>query len=374
MRKLVLFFIFITFSSTILAKEIYQIDSSHTSVTWRASHFGFSRPSGKFSDISGKLEIDRNKMQNSNVEISINTDSLTTGLSKFDEHLKSADFFDTQNHPTITFKSVAISPYTKTKSRIRGKLNLLGVEKMVTLKAKLNKEGENPVNAKETIGFSGTAKIKRSEFGMKFGLPGIADEVEIAIELEATLIDKIDDTPSNRFMKKTSQSKAPKWNINPEESKLQFIAYQNNSNIDGSFKEFDGEIFFDKNDLDNSKIKVDVYTNSIHMPFANVIDVVKSNKWLSTKTFRKATFESTRIYPASGPKQFYADGYLTIKDHKIATKLKFILNEYTTTSARITGSGYIKRSRFKIGPLSKLASKGVADKVTLNFEISATRN
>ena len=327
MRYLVLFFIFATCSNLTLAKEIYRIDSTHTNVTWHASHFGFSKPSGQFSDVSGTIGIDRDNPQNNTVEVTINADSMTTGLEKFDDHLKSSDFFDVENYPKITFKSSAISPYTKSKARIRGHLNLLGVDKMVTLKVKLNKEGKNPISQKQTIGFSATTTIKRSDFGMKFGLPGIDDEVEITIEAEAILVEKTQDDYSQDFMKKDSKSNVPSWKINPEHSKLEFSAYRNNSNIDGSFKEFDGDINFDKNDLDNSNIKINIYTTSISMPFTDAIEVLKGGDWLGTGLFRKATFESTRIHPASGPKQFKADGYLTIKDTKVPTTIEFVLNE-----------------------------------------------
>ena len=375
MKKLVLFFIFVTFSSLSFAKEIYKIDSSHASVVWRADHFGFSKPSGKFSDVSGSIIIDRDNPQNDSVEVTIKTDSLTTGLSKFDHHLRGPDFFDEENFPTITFKSSAISPYTRSKAKIRGHLNILGVDKMVTLKVKLNKEGKNPINQKQTIGFSATAKIKRSDFGMNYALPGIADEVEIEIEIEAILIEKTQDNYSNNFMRKQSKtSSIPNWKIKPDHSKLEFVAYQNNSNIDGSFKEFDGEINFDRHDLSNSNIKIDIYTNSISMSFSDIVEVVKSTDWLNTQAFRKATFESTRIYQGSGADRFKADGFLTIKNNKIPVTLDFLLNEYGKTTARITGHTSINRTRFKVGPLSALKSKNVDNQVNLKFEISAERN
>jgi len=373
--SVVLFFIFVTFSNLSFAKEIYKIDSSHASVSWHANHFGFSKPSGKFSDVSGTIEIDRDNPQNNSVEVTIKTNSLTTGLEKFDNHLKSEDFFDEKNYPTITFKSSAISPYTKSKARIRGHLNLLGVDRAITLKVEMNKEGKNPINQKQTIGFSATAKINRSDFGMNYALPGISDEVEISIEVEALLIEKTKDDYAHNFMhKKSKTTSVPSWKVNPDQSNLKFSAYQNGSNIDGSFKEFDGEINFDKDNLDNSNIKVDIYTTSISMPFTDILEVVKDKEWLSTELFRKATFESTRIYPASGPKQFKADGYLTIKDNKVPTTLEFVLNEYTKTTAKITGHATIKRTRFKIGPLSRLKSKNVDDRIDLKFEISAERN
>lgn len=369
----ILFFIFLLFTNSVLAKEIYKIDSNHASVSWRASHFGFSSPTGKFSDVSGIIEIDKENIQKSTVEVTINTNSISTGISSFDDHLKSTDFFDVENHPTATFKSFSISPYTRSKARIRGNLTILGVTKMVTLNAKLNKEGTNPISKKQTIGFSASTKIKRSDFNMNFGLPGISDEVEIAIELEGILIEKTNDE-KNKFMNRDSKNDStPKWKINPEKSKLEFVAYQNDSNIEGSFTDFDGEINFDPENLDKSNVKLDIYTSSISMSFSEALQTVKNQDWLATEVFKKATFESTRIYPGSGPKQYKADGYLTIKGVKVKTTLDFVLNEYSKTNAKITGNTTLKRARFKVGPLSQVLSQGVDDRVDIKFVISAER-
>ncbi|MBL6664547.1 MAG: YceI family protein [Rickettsiales bacterium] len=370
--RITLFFIFLFFATSSFSKEIYQIDPNHAHVSWRASHFGFSKPTGKFSDISGIIEIDKNNLQNSSVEVEIKTNSISTGLVKFDDHLKSPDFFDTKNYPTATFKSFSISPYTKTKARIRGNLTILGVTRIVTLQAKLNKEGVNPLNKKQTIGFSATAKIKRSDFNINFGLPGISDEVEISIDVEAIFLEKTNED-EGKFMNRHTQKTIASWEINPEHSSLEFVAYQNNSNIEGSFKDFDGDINFDKDNLDESNVKINIYTSSISMSFSEALETIKNKDWLSTELFKKAIFESTRIYRGSGPKQYKADGYLTIKGVKVQTTLDFVINEYSKTSAKITGSTTIKRARFKVGPLSQLKSQGVDNRVDIRFVISAGR-
>ena len=164
----------------------YTIEKNHTSVMWIADHFGYSKVSGKFTDISGEIVFDEKKPQDSSVQVEIKTVSIATGLSKFEDHLKSKDFFDVKNFPTAKFVSKKIIVEgKKNKAQIVGDLTLLGVTKEVILKAEFNKSAPNPMSQKPTIGFSAKTTINRSDFGMKYALPGVADKVELVIEVEA---------------------------------------------------------------------------------------------------------------------------------------------------------------------------------------------
>lgn len=163
----------------------YEFESNHTSVTWSANHFGFSNPSGKFTDISGTIIFDDANPTKSSVEATIKIASLNTGLPKFDQHLKSKDFFDAEAFTTAKFVSKKITVTKKDEAKIEGELTLLGITKPVTLNAKFNKSGVSPVNQKQTIGFSANAVIARSEFGMKYAIPGVSDKVNLLIEVEA---------------------------------------------------------------------------------------------------------------------------------------------------------------------------------------------
>ncbi len=163
----------------------YQIESNHAYVLWFANHFGFSNQSGKFSDVSGEIIFDEAKPANSSVDVTIKIASLVTGLAKFDQHLKSADFFDAEKFPTAKFVSKKIKVIGKDKSKIEGDLTIHGVTKTVVLDAKMNKSGVSAITQKPTIGFSATAEINRSEFGLEYAIPGVADKVKLVIETEA---------------------------------------------------------------------------------------------------------------------------------------------------------------------------------------------
>ncbi len=169
------------------AAENYVLDPTHTNIVWHANHFGFSTPSGKFAKVEGTLSLDENKPENSAVKVTISTASISTGFDKFDEHLKSKDFFNIEKFPNATFESEKVEVLDKNNAKVSGKLTILGVSKPVTLDVRLNQIGNHPFSKKKTAGFSATTAIKRSDFGMTYGIPGVSDEVKISIETEASV-------------------------------------------------------------------------------------------------------------------------------------------------------------------------------------------
>ena len=178
-----------SFSSNLAfgAEQKYTIEPTHTSVLWSANHFGFSDVTGKFSDISGTIIFDETNPQKSSVDVTIKIAGLYSGIAKLDEHLKSKDFFDLATFPTAKFVSKKITVTGKNKAKIEGDLTLLNTTKSVILNAKLNKSGTNPISQKQTLGFSATATINRSDFGIKYALPGVSDKVDLVIQAEANL-------------------------------------------------------------------------------------------------------------------------------------------------------------------------------------------
>jgi polyisoprenoid-binding protein YceI len=180
------FFAFVISSKAVLADDNqYKIEPNHTSVVWFANHFGFSNPSGKFTDIDGTVTFDETHPEKSALDVTIKIASLVTGLPKFDDHLKSDDFFDVKKFPTAKFVSTKVKVTGKNKAKVEGDLTMHGVTKPVTLNVKFNKAGANPLSKLQTIGFSATAVITRSEFGLDYAVPGVADAVNLVIEAEA---------------------------------------------------------------------------------------------------------------------------------------------------------------------------------------------
>lgn len=172
------------------AAERYEFDKNHTNIMWFASHFGFSHSMGQFMDYDGHFTVDKENPENSNVTITIKTKSIMTGLDDFDEHLKGNSFFKTMEFPTATFTSTDVELADDDSARVTGDFTLLGVTKPVTLDVKMNKIGVNPYNQKHVAGFTAKTTIKRSDFGMKYALPGIHDDVNIHIEAEGIRVDE----------------------------------------------------------------------------------------------------------------------------------------------------------------------------------------
>lgn len=178
--------LFLPFSPA-LAADTYTFDPAHTTVIWKAEHLGFSHPHGLFSNVEGTLTLDEATPANSKVDVTIKTDNIATGIAKFDDHLKSKDFFNVKEFPAATFKSTKVEKTGDNTAKVTGDLTLLGVTKPVTLDVTLNKKGEHPMSKKPTVGFTATGTIKRSEFGLSYGVPNVGDDVPIMIEAEASL-------------------------------------------------------------------------------------------------------------------------------------------------------------------------------------------
>ena len=178
-------------SAGALAAERYSFDSGHTEIRFLWDHVGLSTQSGEFREFDGALMLDREDVSKSSVEIEIKAASLDTGVPPLDEHMNSADMFDTAAHPTITFKSTKVMQTGAKRARILGDLTIKGVTKPVTLDVGLNFEGDHPLapyipaygGAKYTA-FSARGSLLRSEFGVGFGAPLTSDEIQIVIETE----------------------------------------------------------------------------------------------------------------------------------------------------------------------------------------------
>jgi len=171
--------------------ESYTLDPIHTFVNFTIDHLGFSTIYGRFDKSSGKAALDRGGRKGS-LDVSVETASITTGDNEKagrprsrDEHLRSADFFNTAEFPRMTFKSAAFQFSGESPAEIEGQVTLLGVTKPLTLKVERWRCGPNPFNKKEMCGGTASGRIKRSEFGMKYGVPAIGDDVNLMIGFEA---------------------------------------------------------------------------------------------------------------------------------------------------------------------------------------------
>jgi polyisoprenoid-binding protein YceI len=162
----------------------YTLEKPHTQIFFTVNHLGFSNSTGQFIDYNGAIDFDQAAPESSKVEATIKTASLTMANQKWDDHLKGADFFNVEKFPDITFKSTGVKKTGADTADITGDLTILGVTKPVVLATKLNKVGAHPMSGNDHVGFSATTTFKRSDFGMKYGLPNVGDDVTVRIEVE----------------------------------------------------------------------------------------------------------------------------------------------------------------------------------------------
>ncbi|CEK11449.1 YceI family protein [Legionella hackeliae] len=181
-------------SFTASSAETLILDNQHSYVLWQVSHLGFSTQSGKWY-VNGTLVLDKDKPENSKVDVTIKIADIITGIPELDKHLKAKLFFDVEHFPTATFVSNKVEVLSKNSAKVYGTLTLHGISKPVTLDVTLNNVGQNPVTERMTAGFSATTTIKRSDFGINAFLPKVGDDIKITIEAEAY---KADDTSKTK--------------------------------------------------------------------------------------------------------------------------------------------------------------------------------
>jgi polyisoprenoid-binding protein YceI len=189
MKKLIIAAALATPLAAAAQAENYVIDPFHTVPYWETDHLGFATMRGRFDRATGKFSIDRTAKAGS-LEVVIQTNTLSTGDTDRegrprtrDEHLRTPDFFNVQEFPTMTFKSTRVVFKGEDPEVIEGNLTLLGVTKPMNLKIIRWKCGPDSIRTqgkRYQCGGNATGSFKRTDFGMKFGAPtAVGDEVSL---------------------------------------------------------------------------------------------------------------------------------------------------------------------------------------------------
>lgn len=170
------------------AAETYQIDPVHSTVGFKIKHL-ISKVGGRFADVSGTITGDPAAPEETKVNVVIKATSIDTGDAKRDEHLRSAEFFDVAQFPTITFQGKRVNRTGEDSAFVIGDLNLHGVTREAILEVKFLGRGKDMKGLYRT-GWEVETKIKRSDYGLTWskaieGTQVIGDDVEIAMNIEA---------------------------------------------------------------------------------------------------------------------------------------------------------------------------------------------
>jgi len=163
---------------------IYKSEASHAYITFQYLHQGFTRPTLRWNEFEATVNLDPENPTDSTLSVTIEADSIDSGVAKFDEYLVSPDFFDVDNHPEITFVSKNLSQGLTGRGKLTGDLTMKGITKPVTLDVTLNKVGNHFRSKKPMMGISATGKLKRSDWDLGLYTPNVGDDVDISIEVE----------------------------------------------------------------------------------------------------------------------------------------------------------------------------------------------
>ncbi len=180
--------------NTLIEKDLqtYVIDPSHSRLGFTVRHLGFSKVRGSFEQFEGVIRMAPDDLSTLEAEATAQTASVTTNDSKRDDHLRSADFFQADQYPTITFKSTEVRDISGNSFTLVGEFTLRGVTKTIELKGEYLGSGRDPWG-NEKVGFEARTKINRKDYGLNWNAALetggflVSDEVEISIEVQAAL-------------------------------------------------------------------------------------------------------------------------------------------------------------------------------------------
>lgn len=173
-----------------MTTERWQIDSSHSGIQFTVRHMVIAKVRGQFTRWTGSLETPGRDFARASLNVVIDASSIDTGVADRDAHLRSADFFDVERYPEITFSSTGITQGAADRLRVTGTLTIKGVTRDAVLDVEVLGQAKDPWG-NERAAFSATAAIDRREFGLTWnqvletGGVVVGERIDIAIEIEA---------------------------------------------------------------------------------------------------------------------------------------------------------------------------------------------
>jgi polyisoprenoid-binding protein YceI len=171
--------------------DSYEIDPAHTQVIFKVRHLGITTVTGTFGTFSGAFDFDPADFETASVSAAIDVASIDTGVEARDNHLRTSDFFDVENHPEITFKSTKVQNIEGKSFELVGDLTMRGVTKPVTLDIEFVGTATDPYE-NEKAAFTASTEINRMDFGVSWGAVletgglVVSEEVRILLEVQGT--------------------------------------------------------------------------------------------------------------------------------------------------------------------------------------------
>jgi polyisoprenoid-binding protein YceI len=181
-----------------MPRSRWQVDAAHTAVEFSVKHMMFTTAHGRFTGVAGTIEVDEEHPERSSVEVTIDASSVDTANADRDKHLRSADFFDVEKHPQITFKSRKVQGAAKKEGdrfKVVGDLTIRGETQEVTLECTYLGMGRDPWGGTRA-GFHAETKIDRREWGLRWnqaletGGILVANEVKLELDVQAVRMEQ----------------------------------------------------------------------------------------------------------------------------------------------------------------------------------------
>lgn len=178
-------------ASPVAQRTTWKLDTSNTSVEFSVKKFMVTNVKGRFAQFSGTISVDENSPEQSSVDVSIDVASVDTRDEKRDAHLKSADFFDVETYPAITFQSTRVERVGDEQFRVFGNLTIRDTTREVVLDTTFHGIGDTPWNT-QVAAFSAETTVNRREYGLVWNMPLekggvlVGDTIKISLEIQAS--------------------------------------------------------------------------------------------------------------------------------------------------------------------------------------------
>lgn len=167
----------------------WTLDPAHSELTFKVKHLMISNVKGEFKDFDVKMDVEDADLSKANIQVKVDTSSISTNNTDRDNHLKSADFFDVENHPELGFETKSVHQLDEDQYQLKGLLTIKGVSQEVLLDMDFGGYMKDPYG-NEKAGFSVSGKINRKDFGLNWnaaleaGGVMVGDEVKLSAEVQ----------------------------------------------------------------------------------------------------------------------------------------------------------------------------------------------
>ncbi|PID21181.1 hypothetical protein CSV61_10190 [Sporosarcina sp. P3] len=173
-----------------MTKAIWNVDTAHSTVGFSVRHMMISNVKGTFNEFQGTIEADPEDLTGASIDFTIDANSIDTRKADRDNHLRSADFFDVEKYPHLSFKATKIEETSKDTYDLTGDFTIRDTTKPVTFNVTYEGMAKDPMSGDQAAGFTGNTKINRRDFGLTWnaaletGGVVVSDEVKINIEIQ----------------------------------------------------------------------------------------------------------------------------------------------------------------------------------------------